>query len=148
MGPVPRGSETKIRSCGESVILVDQAAKQVPSAHVWGTHRWRDPVFGHGCRKAESTARRRSRATSCCHVAGCQGRVPQLGTQNGTQRVLPGLWTRGSLLIVMHVVGSRELRPRLGEYVGRRRGRRPRSRTAGHMLWFVARPEGFEPPTI
>jgi hypothetical protein len=48
------GSETQIRSRGESVVLVDQAAKHVPSAHVWSAHRWRDPIFGHGCRKAES----------------------------------------------------------------------------------------------
>ena len=31
---VPWGSETRIRSCGGAVILVDQPAEQIPSANI------------------------------------------------------------------------------------------------------------------
>ncbi|HEY8869864.1 MAG TPA: DDE-type integrase/transposase/recombinase, partial [Candidatus Limnocylindrales bacterium] len=32
--PIPWGSETRIRSCGEAVVLVDESAEQVPAANV------------------------------------------------------------------------------------------------------------------
>jgi prevent-host-death family protein len=115
---------------------------------------------------------------------------------NGTQLVLPGRSARGSVLVVMHAVGSRELRPRFGEYLERARDgdevvvlvhgqpaallRPVRSNDAGalvpsrlvrderivaaklareeYLLLIasavaraqvgVARPEGFEPPTL
>lgn len=41
------GSNTQIRSCGESVLLVYEPTKQVATAHVRGTHRWRDAIFRH-----------------------------------------------------------------------------------------------------
>ena len=50
----PRGSKTQIRSCGASVVLVDQAAEQIATADVWRTHTYRNLVFGHRWRKAES----------------------------------------------------------------------------------------------
>ena len=30
----PWGSETRIRSCGEAVVLVDESAEQVPAANI------------------------------------------------------------------------------------------------------------------
>ena len=53
-GAYPVGSETQIRSRGESVVLVDQAAEQVTSPNVSRAHRQRSLVFGHGRRKGES----------------------------------------------------------------------------------------------
>jgi hypothetical protein len=49
------GSETQVRSRGESVVLVDQAAEQVLPANVPRAHCHRNLVFRHRCRKAEST---------------------------------------------------------------------------------------------
>jgi antitoxin (DNA-binding transcriptional repressor) of toxin-antitoxin stability system len=56
----------------------------------------------------------------------------------------------------MHVVGSRQLRPRLGEYLERGKDgdevvvlvHRQLAALLRPVLWFMARPEGFEPPTI
>ena len=49
----PWGSETQIRSRGESVVLVDQAAKKVTSANIPRTHSHRDLVLRQGCRERE-----------------------------------------------------------------------------------------------
>jgi predicted NBD/HSP70 family sugar kinase len=42
----PWGSETRIRSCGEPVVLMDEAAEQVPSSDVSRAHRDGVPSFG------------------------------------------------------------------------------------------------------
>jgi hypothetical protein len=50
----PWGSETQIRSRGESAVHVDQAAEEITSANVSRVHTHRGLVFGHGRRKGES----------------------------------------------------------------------------------------------
>ena len=34
VGPSPWGSETRIRSCGEAVVLVDESTEQIPPANI------------------------------------------------------------------------------------------------------------------
>ncbi|MEJ7695114.1 MAG: ATP-binding protein, partial [Candidatus Limnocylindrales bacterium] len=53
----PWGSEIRIRSRGESVVLVDEAAEQVPSANVSGTYRHRVRGVGERGREGEPTMR-------------------------------------------------------------------------------------------
>ena len=53
------GSETRIRSCGEAVILVDQATEQISSANVARTdgHRDRDRDFSQRWGQGEGAMR-------------------------------------------------------------------------------------------
>jgi len=53
-GKTRGGSEIHIRSRGEAVVPVDQAAEQVLSANVSWAHSNRSLVFRHRCRKSES----------------------------------------------------------------------------------------------
>src|SRR5665811_1977033 len=54
-GPIAAwGSETQIRSRGESVVLVDQAAEQILSADVSRAHSHRGLVFRRRCCEGES----------------------------------------------------------------------------------------------
>jgi len=43
---IPWGSETRIRSCGEAVVFVDEPTEQVPSTNSVRTDRDRDQGFG------------------------------------------------------------------------------------------------------
>ena len=49
----PWGSETRIRSRGGAVVLVDQPTEQIPSANVARTDRYRVPRFGSWKGEAE-----------------------------------------------------------------------------------------------
>ena len=49
----PWGSETQIRSCSGSVVLVDQPAEQVPAANIARPHGHRVPGLGRRGREGE-----------------------------------------------------------------------------------------------
>ncbi len=51
------GSETRIRSCGGAVVLVDDPAEQIPSTNVTRTDGDRIPHFGQGWGQAERAMR-------------------------------------------------------------------------------------------
>ena len=54
-------------------------------------------------------------------AAGVVGGLAANGTPNGTQLVLSGRFARCSVPVVMQVVGSKEFRPRLTQYLERAR---------------------------